>query len=296
MVDLNKKLAEYEEIKNAESNSKSLAVKPFGLTGNLEVLTDPEIVRTFEELANTLTDEIAVSFANDAISDRGHQAAVDIGTLAVIDDTSYHVGDRSLFDVRAARKQLASLIEQKVDPIIKPIRAGLDKLYEGRRTVLAELDKPLADAEGSVKMKMADYQAKQREAARQAEAKRLRDAAELERQARAALEVAKTSTSVGEVRAALETASQAQAQARSVRSAPPPPAPVKGAASKTVVTKKWVVKDLSALIKAVAAGTVPEMVLTVDEDVMDAYWSEDRLTMVSWPGVGVIEQTTVTGR
>lgn len=291
MVDFNKKLAEYEAIKTAESNLPAVVPVLSAIS-----LADPEIVRTFEELADTLTEEIRTVHADDPLAIRGEIAIADVLALSVIDNNTYHTADRGLFDIRANRKLIADLIEQKVDPIIKPIRAGLDKLYEGRRTVLAELDKPLADAEGSVKAKMADYQAKQREAARQAEAKRLRDAAELERQARAALEVAKTSTSVGEVRAALETASQAHAQARSVRSAPPPPAPVKGAASKTVVTKKWVVKDLSALIKAVAAGTVPEMVLTVDEDVMDAYWSEDRLTMVSWPGVDVVEQTTVTGR
>jgi ABC-type ATPase with predicted acetyltransferase domain len=55
--------------------------------------------------------------------------------VIITDIVTYRSADSILSAVRKARKSVAWLIEERVDSIIKPILAGLDRLYDVRRTL-----------------------------------------------------------------------------------------------------------------------------------------------------------------
>jgi hypothetical protein len=82
--------------------------------------------------------------------------------VIITDIVTYRSADSILSAVRKARKSVAWLIEERVDSIIKPILAGLDRLYDVRRTLIADLDAPLEIAEKDVKRKMATFQEAER--------------------------------------------------------------------------------------------------------------------------------------
>lgn len=69
-----------------------------------------------------------------------------------------------------------------------------------------------------------------------------------------------------------------------------------GAGSKTTVKKVVRVKDLTAFIGGVAAGTIPEICLEINQQVLNAYFEDDRGLVSVWPGVVIEDQVSVGGR
>ena len=249
-------------------------------------------------------------------------------TLTVSTAAEVVSADALLYQIRAERKAVAQQIEEQVGGVIRPIREGLDKLYAIRRGIEATLDKPLAEAEKQVKTAMADYRAAelrqiekdkeekraadmrlamQEEQSRQEQARLAREA----EQARAAVEqAAGTDDAVARLRAkaaairaqsASELAGRNAAQAAEQRAeikAAPVSAPVKVAGSKTVVTKKWKVADLEKVVRAVAAGKLPALVVMVDKEYVDKQFKEDRAVVDGWAEYGIVlyDEVTVAGR
>ena len=220
--------------------------------------------------------------------------------VSVIDARTYQSADLALFKIRSARKTIANMIEEKIDVIIKPIRAGLDKLYEAKRNLIAELDTPLEQAERSVKSKMGAWQEEQRRLREQEEEQRRQKERELaleqQRQQQEANRLAAQGKLEAAQRAQDAATSAAYERERVKEAAPVTPAPVKGAGSKVTVVRRPVVKDMSALLAGIVVGTVPEILVQVREDVMETYWASDRGIVLSWPGVEMVTESKVSGR
>ena len=221
--------------------------------------------------------------------------------IQVTDAESYQLAGSFLAKILQARKRVAA----KLNPIIQPIRAGLDLLYELRR----ELDTPLEQAEGKIKQEMKDWQvgeyrriaqereAKRREEARQlalAEAKR-REAEELEakasraRSAYARLKQEELAEQAREAAARLE-------QKAEIIAAAPVDEPTKAEGSTIRKAQKWRVTDLKALVAGVATGKVPLEVLEVSSKAVNAEMKADPDFVAGWPGVEVYDDIDVVGR
>lgn len=196
--------------------------------------------------------------------------------IEIVDAESYQSADKFLGKCRAAIK----IVDEKLDPIIEPIRKGLDKLYALKR----ELHEPLDDAVKAVKGKMAKWQLEEKRKRDEEEKKRREEEQRLVRLAEER-ERAGKSTAVVEKR--LE-ALQEEAEK--------PVEVVRGKASSVRFVKKWRVTDLRKLVCAVADMDVPIEVLTVDARVMQEKFEENRPEVAAWPGVEMYEDVGIAGR
>jgi hypothetical protein len=223
-------------------------------------------------------------------------AIAEAHALTIADADSYHAADAVLYRIRSARQVAeGKILVELTDPIIRPARAALDALYDLRTRLTDRLLTPLVTAEVVVKRKMAEWQAaeKRREQA-EAEARRV-EANRLAREAEAAGRQAEQANTAAARQRAREEADLLAAQAAEVRSVRQAPA-LKGAASKVTFRKVWKVTDMTALIAAVVAGDVPEIVLQVNTEVVEEYWKQDRALVSGWAGVSIQEETVVSGR
>ena len=253
----------------------------------------------------TDTDLVAIRQSGQSATDLVIREA---NAIVITDQASYTAADLVLFKIRSARKTVAALIEDRVDSIIKPIRTGLDKLYEARRALIADLDTPLETAEKTAKRKMAAFQDEERRRAEETARKKREEEARLERERQDAVRrqqeaeerAAQLKGAAGRRAAAeAEEARQRQAQIEQERqqvSATPVAVPIRGAGSRVTLVKTWEITDMSLFIAGVLSGEIPETVLQVSEVVMNEYWKADRGVVLSWSGVGLKEETRVGGR
>lgn len=211
-----------------------------------------------------------------------------ITALDVVDAPSYELADALLSRIRLARKRW----KERVEPIIRPIKAGLDALYALNR----DIDTPLANGEAAVKGKMRDYKlleaqrAREEQMAKEREAQRLRDEAEAKERAAATARTAK-------MREALtEKARAIAAQAEDVETAPLSAAPVLVERSTTRIVRKPTVTDVQAFARGIGAGLIPaECVAVVNKMLVDCY-RQDPGTVAQWPGVVIVEDVQIVGR
>jgi ribonuclease D len=71
---------------------------------------------------------------------------------------------------------------------------------------------------------------------------------------------------------------------------------VKGVGSRVTTVTYAEVTDLTAFLKAVVEGKVPEICVQVNESVLKTYWEDDAGLVSAWPGIEVRKQTRVGGR
>ena len=217
-----------------------------------------------------------------------------VRTVMVTDAETYLTADGWLVKIRSARAQIAA----QVDPIIAPIRKGLDALYALRR----RLDGPLEEAEAGLKRKMATWQSDERRREEEENRKRREEARRLELEAEAARARAEQAAQVGTAQQQRKAEAQASVFEQRAEEARVTPAAVsvartlRASGSVTREEVRWRVTDLDALVAAVVSGAVPSTVLKVDEQVMDQYWSADRAMVQSWAGVESYVATTIAGR
>lgn len=200
-----------------------------------------------------------------------HAVLAEAQAVTITSPDSYQAADIVLVKIRTARKNVSAIIEEKVGQIIKPIRKGLDQLYAVQRELTRDLDGPLEQAEKTVKARMANWQLD-------------------EQKKRFEAEMARVSEPLPD-----------DGSTDSEPMAVPPPmptvsAPVRAAGSKVIRSKEWKVTDLSAFIKAVAAGSIPEITLQVNNEVMDAYFESSREEMLTWTGCEIVDTVRIAGR
>jgi hypothetical protein len=223
-------------------------------------------------------------------------AVAEATEIIVSDQASYLAADAVLYKIRSARAVVeARMNAELTDPIIKPARAALDALYALRQRLTDKLWTPLEQAERLVKGKMARWQAEEKRREAEAAEERRREANRLAQEADLAKRQAEQAKTETARQRSLEEARRLTEQAAEVRSVKAG-GPLKAAGSKITFRKVWRVTDMTALIAAVVAGEVPEIVLMVNADVMEEYWKQDRAVVSGWAGVSIQEETSVSGR
>lgn len=238
--------------------------------------------------------------------------------LSYPDPEAYQMADSLFGHIKLARKK----VEGRFEPLIGPIRKGLDKLYALKR----EADRPLDEAEKSLKLKMAAYKEEERSVLaeiradeerkeREAQAESRQLAAEetrLRLESERRQEEARRATSEENRRKAQALAAEAQARAKAaeeasrsadqaveaqaIRTEMSVPAPVRGAGTTVRTVRRWRVPDIVTVIKAVVSGRVPIGVLMIDKEWVDKYYRDDKGTVESWSGFEGYEDTSVVGR
>jgi hypothetical protein len=193
-------------------------------------------------------------------------------------------------EIRHRLDQHKKAIIARLEKIISPVYTSLQELYKLRR----EMTDPLDKADKIISDKMRVYH--RLEAERIAEEKaEIEAAAEKERnraeELRRKAEIAKTP----QMQARLATqAAEKDSKAAEIEETEVEKTHVMH--SKTRTVKKPVVGDMSALIKAVAAGEVPEDLLTVNAVVLTSYWREDPDLVAQFPGIKIAEDIQVVRR
>lgn len=165
------------------------------------------------------------------------------------------------------------------------------RAYEAHRSIVAarkKVEQPLIDAEAVAKRKAGSYVAEQERKARaeaalaEAAAREIREKAERE---------ARELEQAGEAELADAIREESHVTAAPVQAAPKPKAA--GIATRTVWKAR--VKDLRALVAAVAAGQVPLAALKAD-DVTIGQQVRSLKGEMKWPGVETWEDTQVATR
>ena len=207
-----------------------------------------------------------------------------VKAISITNQATYDSADSALDVIRKTRKAVAD----KFGIIISPLYQSLQLLYKWRE----EVDQPLEQGEKFVKTKMAEWHSTERkrkweeEQAKEEEARKIRE--ELSRkQARAD---AATRASVKTVLTKATT--ELTQQLVEVESRPEMALPT-GGHSSSRVTKKAVLVDKMAFLKAVVAGEIPSEYVTVD--LLKAYRASPA-TVASWPGVKIEEEVKIVGR
>lgn len=213
-------------------------------------------------------------------------------TITVTNGESYLQADDLLSHIRNAKAK----VNEKMEPIIRPIRQGLDQLYALRR----ELEGPLDDAEKAVKRKMADWQVAERRRVELEQAERDRVQREetekvQRRLAEERRQEAERQLQANNVQAADEVLSQPLPQVTVLTTPVRPVVRAQGSTARTVT--KWRVTDFAALVCEVAVGNVPMEVLMVNEVEMNRLVREGQGQIVGeWPGVEVYQDVQIAGR
>lgn len=218
-----------------------------------------------------------------------------VTVLEITTEAQYEEADAMLNRIMTA----ATAWESRINPIIRPIRAGLDLLYGLRKDILD----PLTELEEKVKKAMKAY--KRLEAIR-IEQKRLADQAEidklrLEAEQKAAKEMqAKTK----QMRDRISAGRAQLEQALATKLTEAPAAPIKAINSSTRTTRKWRLTDFAAFVAYIMAQEPQRQgelltLLNLDQAQMNAYYrlEKDKIDIGEWmPGIEVYEDIDITGR
>ncbi len=197
--------------------------------------------------------EVLTSVRADAL--KISSVAAEVDAIEVVDEESYQLVDTYLARVRLAKKKG----EDRIDPIIKPIYAGLQSLYKLKTELLA----PLLDAEASGKAKMKDFKLLEMRKAREDQERREAEQRRLEADARKKQEAednAKTEAMRKRLAAQRE---KLEEQAAAIQQTPAPP-PVRAASSTTRTVKKLRIVNEDLFWACVARENVLRGYVTVD--------------------------------
>lgn len=257
---------------------------------------NPSAITRFEPAPSDAKAKAEVMLVASSLKD-------EVTELTVTDAGSYAYADSLLGRVLSAKKTWAGIWGRIQEKTIKPIRSGLEGLYEMDR----EVSKPLVALETSVKKTMGDYkreearQLQEAERARQAELARLQEEAnERIRQA----QLAATPQMKGRLTAAAARL-QNEAAAVAVQEAPEA---VQGEHSGTRTVPAWRIVNLDAFLAAVGgyherdmtslptANTPPPECVIINTVYINKLFKTSPEVVASWPGVEVFDDQKIVGR
>lgn len=210
-----------------------------------------------------------------------------VQALTVADASGYQEADALLARVRTARKTWAD----KMEPIIRPIRQGLDNLYALNR----EVDKPLAQLEEMVKDEMKRFKLEEARQLRAADEEREKEQARIQAEidAKAKAELSAKTKPMKERLAAARQALETKLEDTLLT---PVQQPVRADSSSTRPVKKWRIKDLEAFVAGVVEGTVPLVYIHVNEVGMNRLFKDFPDSVKAMPGVEVYDDVQIVGR
>lgn len=210
-----------------------------------------------------------------------------VANLVIEDADGLLFADNLLGRIRQARKGWGTIFSRIQERTIKPIRGGLEELYQLNRDV----DGPAEKLEKAVKGKMDAYRMEEARLARVAEQEQQRLIAAADAKEKAA-EDARTSQMRGKLQA--QAAVLQQTAAAKIADTP---MPVVGLHSASRTVEKWRVPDLMEFAKAVVRGDIPLDKLAVDIKAMDLWWKDDPDTVRQLdPVVEIYDDIKTVGR
>ena len=200
--------------------------------------------------------------------------------LIVNDNPTFEQAGEMLRDIKTVLGEIADTC----DPVVKAANAAHKAATQQRNT----LQGPLKTAETTIKRAMGDYLAKQERERREEEGRQVAEARKAEEEARLAQAEA------------LEAAGDSEAAERTldapVTPPPPPPRPAMAAPKVAGIAarKTWKarVTDPMALIRGVAAGSVPAKALKIDEGWLNRQ-AQALETELAYPGVEAYSENTI---
>lgn len=215
-------------------------------------------------------------------------------TLLVNSPASFQLADALLGRVIDFRKVWAEEVDTFLDPLKDTLNSAKRALDAGKAH-RDKVDKPLADTEVQLRIKMGDYkrleyletQRLQRE--QQAETDRLEREATAKREAEAQARTPQMKARLANQAAVLETKAAVAAQ--------PVIAPKAVAANTTTrVTKKVRIKDLKAFVVGAANDKIPLSLVLPDILELTALYRVSPETVVAMPGVEIYEDVVIVRR
>ena len=228
-----------------------------------------------------------------------HLAPVEVTALEEIRDPVVAEAEALTITSQAEYEAAAAFLTQRIKPTLKaieasckPVVAAANAVHKAATKQRADLEAPLKEAERVVKGKLGEYTAEQQrirqEEIRRQEEKRQREAEEEQLQRAAEAEAAGDTAKADAV---LEEPTPEP----SMPAPPPPPPPAKAKGISTRAVWQAEVVDMSKLVEAVAAGTVPVSVLKVDQSkLLQQVRALDG--QVNYPGVRVFSTQQVSAR
>jgi|SRR5579863_370417 len=218
-----------------------------------------------------------------------------MAVLAVVDAETYHRADGLLSQIANVRAQL----EARIKLILSPLDTAKREIEKSRKEITRfrdELDRPLADMETDVRGMMREFKLEERRLLEEAEQKRIEEQRRLRQEAEEAQRKADAARNKA-VREQLQ-AKALQLEDKAEAAMAPTLAPVVGAAHSTT-RKVFSVKvtDLKAVLKGVLDGTIPEIVI----DVEDLGKRADQLRrqgypVEAWEGCTIVEDLQIVRR
>ena len=189
----------------------------------------------------------------------------------IASDIEYQSADSLLHQVMEGSKNVHALM----DPLIRPIRTGLDALYALKR----KLVEPWDTAEFSIKNRMSAYKVE--------EQRRLNEKLQSER-----LRIAALQKKVDEQVSKNPEAPKVTVSSISVVTSPP----VRGSNSSARSVTRVKVTNLEAVIMAVAIGEAPDSILEVNQSPLNAWLKADPEAVANCPGLEVYSDVVIAGR
>jgi hypothetical protein len=236
---------------------------------------------------NTIPDTQELATTKASVTSVTTPVLTDANYITVTDQASLSTADLYLKRIRDAR----SGVNEKLDPIIRPVYEGLQALYALKR----ELSDPLDLAERELKHKMTDFHMAQRRAEELERHKVEEETRRLSELAQA--EVAKSQdTGLSAIERARAKVKAKQAVVEAVTVAQPVVIPVRATNSSFIPTEKWEITNLKEFLKGIIDGTIPEEMVSVHAVNMNAMWRMNKGKVKGWPGVRMVEGGRVAGR
>lgn len=196
----------------------------------------------------------------------------------VIEDETQHArADVDLTDIQAEIKKVDSVRTSMTKPLLDTKRR-IDALFE----------KPLVwlrEAENNVKRGIADFRSLRDAGIEQQKAEAARLLAESQKKVEDALLAGKPEEAAAAMTQQAELAVTVQAAATPIKDINP-----------TYTEWKYTVNDFMALVKGVAAGTVPSNFLQVNDSVVGKYVRDLKEHTPKIPGVTVYPEKTIRGK
>lgn len=215
----------------------------------------------------------------------------EVDQLIVEDAPGYEYADALLGQVREARKKWGAVWSRIMEKTVKPIRDGLEELYQLNR----DIDMPAEKLENRIKAKMKEYKTQEAKQIRDADETREREAQRLRNEA-AKKEAQLSTARTAQLRGRLEAArAQLEERAAEVEQTVTPEAVV-GISSTTRTKQTWKVTDLHAFCRGIADHKVPSYAVLVNTVEINRTWRNDAEGVAAWPGVELVDDITIVGR
>ena len=210
-----------------------------------------------------------------------------VSCLAVTTPDEYDVADGMLLRITAAERKWLD----KIDPIIGPIRKGLDALYDLKN----EVWNPLKRMQTTVRQKMKDFKLEEKRQLERAEEQHQADKRSLDQAIAKAVSQAALAKTQAQ-KAVLTKAAQVLEERAEVLAEQPAPKPIQGTATRTRTVPKWKISNKMAFIQAVAAGTIDLEFVEPHTANIEGVFRNSRDEMRDWPGITIYEDIEIVRR